>query len=207
MTVWRSIIRGAGLMVLFAFALTLIMACVFEVTHKLLKDNEEKEKLALLSEILPENSYDNNLLHSFIWLSEKESVPLGNRRPTQLYLAKKHDRIEAVIVEVTAKEGYGGEITLLLGIHRDGHVGAVRVLAHKETPGLGDYIEINKSRWILQFDGLAIPKPDSFWQVKKHGGEFEYMNGATISARAVIKAVHQATHWVMARKSRFFGEE
>lgn len=199
--------RGAGLMVVFAFALTLVMACVFEITHELLKVNEEKAKLALLSEILPKNSYDNNLLHSFIWLNEKESAQLGNRRPTQLYFAKKNERIEAVIVEVTAKEGYGGEITLLLGIHRNGQVGAVRVLAHKETPGLGDYIENNKSRWILQFDGLTIAKPASFWQVKKTGGGFEYMNGATISARAVIKAVHQATHWVNMRKSQFFGEE
>lgn len=80
------------------------------------------------------------------------------------------------------------KIRLLVGIDRDGRVTGVRVVSHKETPGLGDYIDIGKSDWIKGFDGQSLERPDA-WRVRKDGGQFDYMAGATITPRAVVAAV------------------
>jgi len=72
----------------------------------------------------------------------------------------------------------------------DGTLGGVRVVAHKETPGLGDKIEVEKGDWIHSFAGKSISNPDiSRWKVKRDGGDFDQFSGATITPRAIVKAV------------------
>ncbi len=97
---------------------------------------------------------------------------------------------DAVILPAIAPQGYTEAINLLVAINGDGSLAGVRVTAHKETPGLGDGIETRKSDWIYQFDGKSLfnPEPES-WLVKKDGGEFDQMTGATITPRAIVKAV------------------
>jgi electron transport complex protein RnfG len=111
----------------------------------------------------------------------------------EVYLAKRGGEPVAVILPVLAKEGYTGPIRLIVGIAPDGRILGVRVVEHKETPGLGDKIDIKKSDWILGFNGRSLGNPDQAgWQVKKDGGEFDALTGATITPRAVVKAVHAA---------------
>jgi electron transport complex protein RnfG len=204
MTVWRNMLKTALIMGIFSLFVTALMALVFEITHIIVAENEEKAKLTLLEQVLPVGSYDNDLLHTVITLDQLESQKLGNERMSQVYLARKKGRIENVIVEATAPDGYGGKIRLLIGINRAGTIQAVRVLTHKETPGLGDYIELAKSDWILQFNGKSLQKPTPIWEVKKDGGSFDYVSGATISPRAVVKAVHHTLEFIMAQHQRFF---
>jgi electron transport complex protein RnfG len=106
-----------------------------------------------------------------------------------------------VVLEAVAPDGYSGEIRLLVGIHADGRVAGVRVTAHRETPGLGDYIDPARGPWIRQFDGrsLADPLPDG-WRVKKDGGRFDYLAGATITPRAVVKAVRRSLEYFAAHR-------
>ena len=100
------------------------------------------------------------------------------------------------MLEATAPDGYSGKIDLLIAIQSNGELAGVRVVSHNETPGLGDYIDIAKSDWIKQFDGASLAKYDAqAWQVKKDGGHFDYMSGATITPRAVVKAVHKALRY------------
>jgi electron transport complex protein RnfG len=86
--------------------------------------------------------------------------------------------------------GYSGPIKLLVAVRTDGTLGGVRVVAHKETPGLGDKVEESRSDWILSFNDKSLSKPAlAGWKVKKDGGQFDQFTGATITPRAIVSGV------------------
>ena len=117
-------------------------------------------------------------------------------------------RTVGVILEAIAHDGYSGDIKLLIAIRADGSISGVRVLTHKETPGLGDYIDIAHGDWIKLFNDESVNKtPVAQWQVKKDGGKFDYMVGATITPRAVVKAVLKATQFFEENKASLFAVE
>src|SRR5690606_36523807 len=99
-------------------------------------------------------------------------------------------RPSALALETTAPDGYSGRIELLLGVDARGEVLAVRVTRHAETPGLGDPIERERGDWIDGFVGrsLSDPRPPG-WNVRRHGGEFDQLSGATVTPRAVVRTV------------------
>lgn len=157
-----------------------------------------------LAEILPADSYDNHLLDNSLQLSDPL---LGSARPLPAYLALKGGQPSAIILQAIAPDGYSGSIRLLVGIHADGRLAGVRVLAHKETPGLGDKIELAKSPWVLAFAGKSLQDPDEAgWGVKKDQGVFDQFAGATITPRAVVKAVHHALQYFDAHRAELLGE-
>ena len=128
-------------------------------------------------------------------------------QPSIANIARINNAPAAVILEAIAHDGYAGDIKLLIAIKVDGSISGVRVLTHKETPGLGDYIDIAKDNWIKLFNAESLTKTVSAqWKVKKDGGQFDYMAGATITPRAVIKAVHKALQYVEANKQTLFAE-
>jgi len=154
----------------------------------------QAEKRQLLAQTLPMGGFDNNLVEDARPLAP--SPLLGLRRPGQAYLATHRGQPIGVVLESVAPDGYAGEIRLLVGILADGRIAGVRVTTHKETPGLGDYIEAEKSSWIHQFQGKSLEAPDETgWQVRKDGGRFDYMAGATITPRAVVAAVHKSLRY------------
>ena len=127
---------------------------------------------------------------------------LGTRTPSHAWIARKQGQATGVVLEAIAPDGYSGDIALLIGITADGRITGVRVTTHKETPGLGDYIDISKSRWITQFDGKSLTGPhESGWKVQRDGGSFDARAGATITARAVVKAVHGALHYFVRHRA------
>jgi electron transport complex protein RnfG len=96
----------------------------------------------------------------------------------------------ALVIAAVAPDGYSGSIRLLVGINRDGSLAGVRTLAHRETPGLGDRIEAQRDDWILGFAGKSLDRPAlQAWRVKRDGGVFDQFTGATITPRAVVRAV------------------
>ena len=130
---------------------------------------------------------------------------LGNRLPSIANVAKQQQQTAGVILEAIAHDGYSGDIKLLIAIRADGSISGVRVLAHKETPGLGDYIDIAHGNWIKLFDNESLEKTAAEqWQVKKDGGQYDYMVGATITPRAVVKAVKQALQFYQQNKQTLF---
>jgi electron transport complex protein RnfG len=184
-------LRTGAVLLVFSVIGTALLASTFKATRPAIEHNEQEAKLALIRQVLPPAMFDNNLL------SEARSLPaddlLGTRKPSSAWIARKQGKPSGLVLEAIAPDGYSGEIALLIGIAASGEVTGVRVTAHKETPGLGDYIEIAKSRWIEQFMGksLATP-PESKWKVRKDGGNFDSVAGATITPRAVVKAVKSA---------------
>lgn len=196
-------------MILFAFAVvaTALLAFTFARTQSTIERSQQAEKLALLSQVLPAALYDNDLLAS------QRNVPpddlLGTRQPSALWVARRGGAVTAVVLEAIAPEGYGGNIHLVVGIDTSGGITGVRVTAHRETPGLGDYIVRNKSAWIEQFVGKSLTAPEAkYWKVAKDGGRFDARAGATITPRAVVRAVHGALdYFVRNRATLLAGNE
>jgi electron transport complex protein RnfG len=111
----------------------------------------------------------------------------------------------AVMMIVTAPDGYNGDIRLLAGIAASGTIFGVRIISHRETPGLGDPIDIEKSDWILGFNNKSLQNPDSDgWAVRKDGGQFDQFTGATISPRAVVRTVHSTLRYFEANRQMLF---
>jgi electron transport complex protein RnfG len=206
-SIWRHALSTAGVMIGFSVLGTVLLAYTHQQTKDPIAASEKLAKLALLGQVLPAALHDNDLLQDAV------KVPaggeLGNNEETLAYRARLGGKPSAVIVEAVAPDGYSGDIKLLIAIKADGDIAGVRVLAHKETPGLGDYIDIAHSDWIKKnFDGQSLTKTvDDAWKVKKDGGSFDYMAGATITPRAVVKAVHKALQYVAQHRQEFFSAD
>ncbi|MFB6259826.1 MAG: electron transport complex subunit RsxG [Thiohalorhabdaceae bacterium] len=140
---------------------------------------------------MPENRFDNELLRDTREVTD--AAYLGTSKAVTVYRARKAGEPVAVAFRTIAPDGYNGQIELLVAIWSDGDLAGVRAINHAETPGLGDQIETAKNDWITQFAGhsLGSPPPED-WKVKKDGGAFDEITGATITSRAVVKAVRRA---------------
>lgn len=177
-----------------------LLSGTFALTHPSIERSEQADKLVLVAQTLPSGSYDNDLIRDARPLPADPLLSL--KRSGLSYPASLGGQVNAVVIEATAPDGYSGEIRLLIGVLADGRVAGVRVVAHKETPGLGDYIDILHSSWIRQFDGRSLTDPDpELWRVKKDGGRFDSRAGATITPRAVIKAVRKALEYFAAHRA------
>jgi Na+-translocating ferredoxin:NAD+ oxidoreductase subunit G len=204
-TIFKHAIKTAGVLIAFALVYTLLLSGVFKVTKTPIELAEAKARLSLFGQIVPQNMHDNDLLKDAITIAPTKL--LGNTQPIIANRARIGAEPAAVILEAIAHDGYSGDIKLLIAIKYDGSIAGVRVLTHKETPGLGDYIDIAKDNWIKLFDGESLTKTgEQAWKVKKDGGQFDYMAGATITPRAVVKAVHKALQYFEANKQALFAE-
>ncbi|MEI7574596.1 MAG: hypothetical protein RLZZ349_1068 [Pseudomonadota bacterium] len=202
-TMFKHASKTAITLVAFAFLGTAMLAYVFDITRAPIEASEKEARLALFKQILPESTYDNDLLKDNVEIVPNEQ--LGNRQPTVANIAKSNGKTAGVILEAVAHDGYSGDIKLLIAIRADGSISGVRVLAHKETPGLGDYIDITHGNWIKLFNDESVNKtPIEQWHVKKDGGKFDYVAGATITPRAVVKAVLKALQFYEANKQTLF---
>lgn len=199
-TLGQSIIKNAVGLALFAFITAGVIAIVQMNTADTIEHNIAKAKAKALYEIVPETTVDNDLLNDALVLTSDTSRQRMNINllgpiadDATLHYGKKDGAIHSVILPAVAPDGYTTAIQLLVGIRLDGSVAGVRIVDHKETPGLGDKVELKKSDWVLSFNekSLEAPKVD-FWKVKKDGGEFDQFTGATITPRAVVDAVKRA---------------
>ncbi len=178
--------------------MTLLTSGLLMFSHHLTADKiaaqKLKAKLASLTRLFPEGMSDNDLIKDAIDLYEP--VKLGHRQAEQLYIGTKGGTLSAMAIPVTAQNGYSGDIDLLVGVDINGQITAVEIIAHKETPGLGDLIESNKSDWLLQFPGTSLSQPEiSNWAVKKDQGHFDQITAATITPRAVVGALKKALNY------------
>jgi electron transport complex protein RnfG len=202
-TASHPILRSGLLLGLIALLGTALLATVNALTHERIEEQERLRVLQQLNAIVPPVSYNNNLLEDRIEISNESFF--RHPAPVKVFRARLDDRPVAVLMNITAPDGYNGDIRLLIGIDRNGRVLGVRVVSHKETPGLGDPIEIERSDWILGFANKSLLNPrENGWAVKRDGGEFDQFTGATISPRAVVKAVHEALIYFEANQQLIF---
>jgi electron transport complex protein RnfG len=199
----RASLQSAANLAFFAVVGTAILASTFFLTHEAIQKSEEAEKLKLITQIVPSELFDNEVIQDS--LSIPADKLLGTEDVTTAYRARLHGEPSAVVLEAIAPDGYSGKIALILAVRANGELAGVRVVAHKETPGLGDYIDLPKSPWIKGFDGKSREVyKDTDWKVKKDGGQFDYMAGATITPRAVVKAVNKALIYFNENRDKLF---
>ncbi len=202
-TILKHASKTAITLIAFAIVFTALLAFVFQITKLPIEKSEAAARLSLFRQIVPQSMHNNDLLKDILTIAPNDL--LGNKQPTIANRARIDNKPAAVIIEAIAHDGYSGDIKLLIAIKADGSISGVRVLAHKETPGLGDYIDIAKDNWIKLFDNESLLKTaEPQWKVKKDGGEFDYMAGATITPRAIVKAVHKALQYFEANKQSLF---
>lgn len=202
-TILKHATKTAITLIAFAVVFTALLVFVFQITKVPIEKSEAAARLSLFRQIVPQSMHNNDLLKDTVTIAPNDL--LGNKQPTIANRARINNEPAAVIIEAIAHDGYSGDIKLLIAIKADGSISGVRVLAHKETPGLGDYIDIAKDNWIKLFDNESLLKTaEQQWKVKKDGGEFDYMAGATITPRAIVKAVHKALQYFEANKQSLF---
>lgn len=200
----RSMLKNSGVLALFAAVAVTVVAVTQQSTETRIAEAQRTAQIRTLGEILPPHSYDNSLLDNAVYLNESL---LGHRHNTPAYLASMNGKPAAVILQANAPDGYSGTISLLIGIMADGKLSGVRVIQHKETPGLGDHIELAKSPWIKSFDGKSLTNPaERGWAVKKDQGDFDQFAGATITPRAVVTAVHKALQYFDQNQAELFAQ-
>ena len=198
--------RTGAVMVGFTVIFTAVMAYTYEATKTQIAASASEEKMKLLTEVLPASAYDNALLDDYVQLGPTGELGLDDGG--RIYRARKAGQPAALLLEATAPDGYSGRIELIVAVRADGGVSGVRAVTHRETPGLGDYIDPKKDKnkkspWITQFGELkAADIPGC--KVKKDGGQITYHTGATISARAVTNAVARAARYATEHQDRLF---
>ena len=202
-TMAKASLHTAANLLFFTLIGTAMLAVTFELTRETIKESEEKEKMKLIAQIVPPTAYDNDIMNDLGQVAANEM--LGSDEETIVHRGRLNGEPAIAVLEAIAPDGYGGKIKLIVAIHKDGKIGGVRVVTHNETPGLGDYIDIAKDRWITVFKGTSLEKSrDRDWKVRKDGGTFDYMAGATITPRAIIKAVHKAAQYFALHRDELF---
>ena len=199
----RPVFHAGLLLGIIALLGVSLLALVNDLTRERIIEQEERRVLRQLNEIVPQALYDN-ALHEDV-MSVTDPVFFRHSTPVTVFRARKGEQAIAAIMRVTAPDGYNGDIRLLVGIDAGGTILGVRVVSHRETPGLGDPIETRKSDWVLGFADSSLQNPDARgWTVKKDGGHFDQFTGATISPRAVVRAVHTALIYFQANRQQLF---
>lgn len=184
----KHILISGFLLWLFSVVGITLVSITQQQTQELIADNEKRVLLQNLYALLPAEQLDNDIAQDTLQIAPAEL--LGTSSSSLVYRARKQGQPVAVIFNAVAPGGYNGEIDLLIGVYHDGTLAGVRAVKHNETPGLGDAIEVRKSPWILGFNGKSLNDPAiEKWQVKRDGGDFDQITGATITPRAIIKAV------------------
>lgn len=167
-----------------------LVAVSHEGTAERIAHNERQALLDQLQALVPADRIDNDLLNDFIDVAAPDSLGAPT---TRIYRARYRGEPVAAVLDPVVTQGYSGPIRLIVAIGRDGTLTGVRVARHRETPGLGDKIEVARSDWILGFAGRSLSDPvPSQWRVKRDGGAFDQFTGATVTPRAVVRGVKAA---------------
>jgi len=191
--------RTVLVMIIFGVFFSTILEFVYTNANPIIIKSEAEAKERLLLQVISKDIYNNDLINSFIKI--KPNQRLKNNVTIKAYIAKKDSKVTAVILETRAPNGYSGEIKILVGIDTKGYILGTRVVKHQETPGLGDYIDVTKSDWINIFTYSSLKNTSqSEWAVKKDQGKFDYVSGATITARAVVNAINESLNFFKENK-------
>lgn len=199
-----AITRNSLLLAAFAVLTAVLVASTFLGTRERISTAQRAAEEKALLQIVPRERHDNSML------DDRLPAPLGDpllqlSENKSIYIARQAGVATAAVIPAVAPDGYSGSIDLVVAINRDGSVAGVRVLQHRETPGLGDAVDHRKSSWLDSFKGKSFKNtPQERWTVRKDGGDFDQFTGATITPRAVVQATARALTWVEENRSTVF---
>lgn len=187
----KTMKKSSLVLALFAVASTALVTITFALTKDQIAYQQQQQLLTTLNQVVPRSLHDNELYKACTLVSNSDA--LGTEQPMPIYLASLNDKHSGAAIEAIAPDGYSGAIKIIVGVDASSMVTGVRVLSHQETPGLGDKIDTRITRWVDSFLGKSVDNlEDKSWAVQKDGGQFDQFTGATITPRAVVKAVKKA---------------
>ncbi|MBQ4833327.1 electron transport complex subunit RsxG [Pseudoalteromonas sp. MMG010] len=186
-----SMVKNGALLSAFALITTGIVALINAATAETIAEQEQLQLVRQFHEVLSPELYNNQLSEDCVVVTNDL---LGPYKQQVIYRAKLNGKPVALVIRHITPNGYTGDINLLSAVYQNGEIAGVRVTKHQETPGLGDKVELKKSDWITTFKGTTVAaEDDPRWAVKKDGGQFDQFTGATITPRAVVSSVKNAT--------------
>ena len=202
---WLASIGLSGtVLALFAAITSVAIGWAYLSTEEQIDFEVRRAEARQLLEIFPPDTHDNEIVDDVFEVAA-ETALLGIRERRQGYRVRQGDTVVGVILPATARDGYSGDIRALVGVRQDGSVAGVRVVAHRETPGLGDKVDLRKSDWILDFNERSLANPAlNGWNVEKEGGVFDQFTGATVTPRAVILATRRALEYAILNAATLF---
>lgn len=201
----RHMLGSSLVLTLFAMIGTALVAVTYDTTRDQIAENERMALLRSLQALVPASRYDNDPLEDTLAITVPEQ--LGAADPVTVYRARKAGAPVAAVFTAVAPNGYAGPIRLLVAVNYDGKLAGIRVISHKETPGLGDQIEVERSDWVHSFVGRGLGDPPmERWKVKKDGGIFDQFTGATITPRIVVEAVRKALVYFGGHRDELFAQ-
>ncbi|CAA9891339.1 Ion-translocating oxidoreductase complex subunit G [Candidatus Methylobacter favarea] len=190
-----------GILAGFALLASVLLGVTNCSTEGAIQQRLAEDLAKSLEEVVPAALHDNDMLQDTLTIPSADYNIGANK--TTVYIAKKSGDVTAVCFKFTAPDGYSGAINMIAGIDRNGNILGVRVLSHKETPGLGDKIEAAKSDWISNFVGRSLDNLSAAqWAVKKDGGEFDQFAGATITPRKSVQAIYRSLQLFKAHQAQ-----
>ncbi|PCI61735.1 MAG: electron transport complex subunit RsxG [Gammaproteobacteria bacterium] len=196
--------KNSRILALFAIVCTAIVGIVNETTKDRIEAQKQQHLLKTLHSIIAPERLNNDMYQDCLTITDAE---LGTLAPQTVYLARYNEQPVAAAITTIAPDGYNGNIELIVALNIDNTISGVRILNHQETPGLGDKIEERKSKWIFTFNDKKIPQEkDEQWKVAKDGGMFDQFTGATITPRAVVKAVKKAARYFSKHQQELFSQ-
>lgn len=199
-----AIRKNGATLAVFACASTGLVAITNYLTIDKIAEQERNQLKAQLNEVIPHELHDNELYKACTLV---QSELLGTEDSMPVYIAKINNEPSGLAIQTIAPDGYNGSIKLLVGMDINGVITGTRVLAHNETPGLGDKIDTRITDWIYSFNGKTVTDSnESDWKVKKDGGTFDQFTGATITPRAVVKAVKKSVEYYQDNRDRLFSQ-
>ena len=196
---YAPVFISAIILAAFAILGSSLVGFSYESTHEQILENQRETLRRQINEVFPEAQHDNIVIDDVVSIKDGE---LGDDE-VKIYRATLEQTPTGLIYSPVTADGYSGDILLTIAIDENNQVTGVRVLQHKETPGLGDKIETRRSGWIKSFDGTSLTSPRAEkWAVKRDGGDFDQFTGATITPRAVVKAVKNTLQYHQLNKEK-----
>lgn len=189
----------------FAIAGTSLVAFTHEFTKERIASNERQTLLHSLNELVPSDTVDNDMVTDTLVVKHPQLLGASQ---TTVYRGRLMQQPVAAVLTPIVPDGYSGPIKLLVAVRYDGSLGGVRVINHKETPGLGDKIEESRSNWIFSFNDKSLDDPKiEQWKVKRDGGMFDQFTGATVTPRSIVKAVKNALLYVRDHRDALYDKQ
>ncbi|KRT56362.1 electron transport complex subunit RsxG [endosymbiont of Ridgeia piscesae] len=198
----HPVVIAGFVLAMFAVAGTALVSFTHQATKARIASNERQALLRSLTTLVPAASIDNDIISDVMTVSDPELLGSEN---TTVYRGRSGGQPVAVVLTPVVPNGYSGPIKLLVAVRYDGTLGGVRIISHKETPGLGDKIEESRSDWIYSFTGKSLNNPPKAqWGVKKDGGVFDQFTGATITPRSIVAAVKKSLLYVQQHQQQLY---
>ncbi len=199
----NSVVKSGITLAVIAGLCTALVALTYTATAARIEANEQAWLERSLQPALSGLFFDSGVTESMMTIPPPHDLP--GSEAAIVYRVYAEDTPVAALFVVSARDGYAGPIRVLVGIDVSGAVTGVHVLEHRETPGLGDRVESGKSDWVHQFDGRSLVDPEpAGWAIKRDGGQFDQLTGASVTPRAIVKAIRDTLLYFEAHREEVF---